>query len=85
LDNLKLIAFFTSDPLLTLKLGINEKRISFAGNNYSSVFKRHSVSRKSFSVPNSLISISGKNFKRINTISEWNLLINNIWQPGLFP
>ena len=32
-----------------------------------------------------MISSPGKNQKRVNSLGDWNVLGENIWQPGLFP
>jgi hypothetical protein len=56
LNDFHITSFFTFNPFLTLKLWINKKWISVAGNDNRSVFERNSISWKPLSLPNSLIS-----------------------------
>jgi len=78
-------SFSSSDPLLTLQLWINDKWVSVARNNNSGVLKRDSIGWETLSLPNSLISSVGQYFKRINSLSDWDGLLSNIWNPLILP
>jgi len=47
-------AFLSFNPCLSLKLGIDNKRISGARRDNGSIFKRNSISGETFSLPSSL-------------------------------
>ena len=58
LDALKISSFLTANPFNTLKLRVNKERITLARDNDSSIFGGDSVSRESFSGPESLLGRS---------------------------
>jgi len=59
-------------------LRINNKWVSRAVIDNSGVLKRHSISRKTFSLPYGLVSRAGEYGKRVNSFSERNLLLNDV-------
>jgi hypothetical protein len=85
LDGHHFSAFFTLNPLDALELGINEEGVTFAGHHNTGILKRDAISGQALCLPDSLVRGSGKNFKRIDTISEGNLLLNNVIKPLLRP
>jgi len=85
LDTYHLAAFTALDPLLSLKLWIDNQWVPVAGNHDGGVLEGDSIGWETFSLPDSLVCIVSENFEWVDARCAWNLLLSNIWEPGFTP
>lgn len=85
LDDLHLGSLFTLDPLLTLKLWIDDEWVSVAGGDDCGVLKGDSIGWETLSLPDGLIGSVGKDLKWVNTWGDWDGLLSDIWNPLVLP
>jgi len=68
-----------------LELWIDDERVSGARDNDSSVLERHSVCWESLSLPDCLVCSASEHLKWVDSLSDGDILLNDIWNPLLSP